>query len=621
MTQRISLFFRKYSNPAMWLSGLLTVAALLFSRMSRDALANGFYLAAFVLTGCPIFFRAVQSLKFRTVGIECLVTLAVIGACWIGEYSEAAIVTFLFQFGAYLEQKTMAKTRSAIRALTELEPTAAWRLTDGEPEQIPADEVEEGDFLLVKTGGQVPVDGRVTGGGGYVDEASITGESQPSRKMAGDTVYAGTILESGMLEMKATRVGEDTTFARIIQLVEQAQDAKSPVERFIDRFARYYTPVVAVMALAALAVTRNLDTAITVLVLACPGALVIGAPIANVAGIGGGAKQGVLLKGGDSVHTFARTDAVLFDKTGTLTEGKPRVTDWKLCCADFPDIYSMVFSAEQASDHPLAKAVTAWAREQGASRTYALETEHCKGMGLVSRLEQHTLLIGSEKLLDTYGVALSEEQRQALLDAHRRCATTVLAAVDGRLCLLLSVSDSLKPEAAQCVRRLKKLGVRRIAMLTGDNPSAAQAAAGQAGITEVHAQCLPQDKAAIVRQMQEEGFTVTFVGDGVNDSPALMTADTGIAMGSGTDVAVESSDVVLIKSELGSLTTALALAKRTRAVMYQNIAIAVGTVIVLLVGLFAGYVHMAVGMLIHELSILAVIFHAMGLIFWKGEKI
>ena len=620
MTQKLNLFFRRYSVPAMWAAGALTLGAMILSRLSLTAPANALYLLAFLLTGSPILFRAVQGLTFKVIGIECLVSIAVIGACWIGEFSEAAIVTFLFQLGSYLEQKTMAKTRSAIRALTELAPTTAWRLGGGEPEEISVDDIEEGDRLLVKTGGQIPADGVVSGGEGYVNEASITGESQPRRKASGDSLYAGTILESGTLEMTATRVGEDTTFSKIIQLVEEAQDAKSPVERFIDRFARYYTPAVVVMALAALAITRDLDTAITVLVLACPGALVIGAPIANVAGIGRGAKEGVLLKGGDSVHTFAKTDAVLFDKTGTLTEGAPRVTQAIFYCESPEEILPLVLAAEQASDHPLAKAIAAYARQQGASSALALETEHRKGMGLVSRFENHTLLIGNERLLAEFGIALTPAQARDVQNAQAQCATTVLAAMDGELCLLLAVADSLKPEAARCIQALRKLGVKRIAMLTGDNLPTAQAIAAQAGISEVHAQCLPQDKTEIVRQLQQRGFTVTFVGDGINDSPALTQADTGIAMGSGTDVAVESSDVVLISSGLEALTAALRLAKRTQAVMYQNIAIAVGTVVLLLMGLFAGFVHMALGMLIHEASILVVIFNAMRLLLIKGDK-
>ena len=421
MTRKLNVFFRKYSIPAMWGAGAATLIALALAHLGGGMLyADIFYIVGFILAGSPILFRAVQGLRFKTVGIECLVSIAVIGACLIGEFSEAAIVTFLFQFGSYLEQKTMTKTRSAIKRLTEMAPATALRISeDGGIEEIDAEDVEEGDRLLVRTGGQIAADGAVTLGEGYVNEASITGESAPAHKTPGSALYAGTILESGTVEMEAARVGEDTTFSKIIQLVEEAQDAKSPVERFIDRFARYYTPAVVVMAALTLIFTRDLDTAITVLVLACPGALVIGAPTASVAGIGRGAQKGVLLKGGDTIHTFA------------------------------------------------------------------------------------------------------------------------------------------KPDAAVSIARLRRLEVKRIAMLTGDNRAAAEAVAARAGITEIYPECLPQDKVSILRRMQEEGRTVTFVGDGINDSPAITAADTGIAMGSGTDVAVESSDVVLISSDLAGLASAM----------------------------------------------------------------
>lgn len=621
MTPKLNRFFRKYTNPAMWISGVLTLMAILLSHTGQNMVwSNALYLAAFVLTGLPILFRAVQGLRFKVVGIEALVSIAVIGACWIGEYSEAAIVTFLFQFGSYLEQKTMAKTRSAIKSLVEMAPTVAWRITDGEPEEIDADDAEEGDRLLVKTGARIPADGIVVQGDGYVNEASITGESLAQHKTAGASVYAGTILESGTLEMEATKVAEDTTFSKIIQLVEEAQDAKSPVERFIDRFARYYTPAVVVMAVLTLLITGDIDTAITVLVLACPGALVIGAPIANVVGIGRGAGQGVLLKGGDSVHTFAKTNAVLFDKTGTLTAGKPQVTGVTAYCENVPEVLAMVAAAEQASDHPLARSILEYVSRQDIPLQHAVWTETKKGMGLVARIGEHELLIGNERLLEQYRIRMSEQQRQDILQAQQQCATTVLVAVDGTYDMLIAISDALKPEAAESIRRLRQMGVRRIAMLTGDNMHTAEAIAQEAGITQVYPECLPQDKVELLRQMQAEGNIVTFVGDGVNDSPAIMAADTGIAMGSGTDVAVESSDVVLIRSDLDSLVTALGLARRTGVIMYENIAIAVGTVILLLIGLFAGYVHMAVGMLIHEASILVVIFNAMRLLFLKGRK-
>ena len=602
----------------MWAAGVLTAGAMVLSRIAgAQAFASAGYLAAMALAGMPVLVRAVQSLRYRTVGIECLVTIAVVGACCIGEFSEAAIVTFLFQFGSYLEQKTMTRTRSAIKELTSLAPTTAWRLTGGVPEQIDADEVEQGDWLLVKTGGQIAADGTVAQGEGYVNEASITGESAPRHKRVGDAVYAGTILESGTLEMQAQKVGEDTTFSKIIQLVEEAQDAKSPAERFIDRFAKYYTPAVVLLAALTLLLTRDPDTAITVLVLACPGALVIGAPIANVAGIGRGAREGVLLKGGERIDTFAKTDAILFDKTGTLTQGTPRVVYCFCYEGQEEPLLAAVASAELSSDHPLAGAIVAHAQEKGLPLAPLENVQAHKGAGLSADTPAGKLLIGSARLLEESKITLPAQLRADMEAMQAQGASTVLAALDGKPALLLAISDALRPEAGEAIGQLKKMGIQTLVMLTGDNPETARAIAAQAGISEIHPELLPQDKVNWVRRMQQQGRTVTFVGDGINDSPALTAADTGIAIGSGTDVAIDSSDVVLMKSDLSGVVRALRLARSTVRILHQNIAIAVGTVALLLAGLFAGFVHMSVGMLIHEASILLVIFNAMRL---KGEK-
>lgn len=615
-------FINKYSNLFMWIAGGATLLAILLSKTGVfETGAVVLYLIATVLCGFPIFYRGVQGLRFKTVGIEVLVSIAVIGALVIAEFSEAAIVTFLFQFGSYLEQKTMRKTRNAIKELTQMAPATAFRVEGDEVEEIDADEVEEEDILLVKTGNQVPVDGNLVFGEGYVNEASITGESVPVKKSVGDFVYAGTILDSGSFRMQATRVGEDTTFAKIIELVEEAQDAKSPVERFINRFSKYYTPAVVVMAVLVFIFFRDLDTAITVLVLACPGALVIGAPIANVAGIGRGAKNGVLLKGGDSVYTFAKTDTVVFDKTGTLTKGAPEVIEAKMYGdVSLEEALSEAAGVEQTSEHPLAKAIVSYAKSKQVTLLAVEKQEHLKGMGVAARLGESEILVGSERLMEDREIHLNEQQKTDITRLQNQGASTVLYAKDGQIQLLFAVADAIREDAKESVQKLQKMGMRHIAMLTGDNESTAKAVAAQIGISEVYAELLPEDKLQRIKNWQKDDRCITFVGDGVNDSPALTLADTGIAMGGGTDVAIDSSDVVLIQSRLTAIVEALSLARFTKRIMFENIAIAVGTVVLLLIGLFAGYVHMALGMLIHEASILLVIFNAMRLLIGSKKK-
>ncbi len=610
MELKLTQWINRYSLPCMWAAGICTVAGIVFHHiLPLPRFAAVLFLFGALLAGFPVLYRAIQGLRFKTIGIECLVSIAVIGAFIIGELSEAAIVTFLFQFGSWLEQKTMKKTRSAIKALTELAPSSAWRIDGQTVEEIDVDEVEEGDLLLVKTGGQIPADGIIICGEGHVNEASITGESLPQHKQPGESLYAGTILDSGTVQMKATRVGEDTTFSKIIALVEEAQDAKSPVERFIDRFAKYYTPAVVALAALVYLILRDLDTAITVLVLACPGALVIGAPIANVAGIGRGAQEGILLKGGDSVHTFVKTDTVVFDKTGTLTLGQPEVIKIFSYCADMQEALALAASAETAANHPLGNAVVRYAQSQGLLIPQPEKVEPVKGLGLRAETADKEILIGKLRLMQESGIALPNELSADLEQC--RNGSTVLVAVDGQIALLLIIADAVKPDARDCIRQLKALGIRHLVMLTGDNLGTANAVAQQIGIEEAFAELLPQDKLDKIRAMQAAGQVVTFVGDGINDSPAITAADIGIAMGTGTDAAIDCSDVVLIKSDLTSAASALRLAKKTVAVMYENITIAIGTVLLLLVGLFAGYIHMGVGMLVHEASILVVILNAM----------
>lgn len=619
---KLNAWIKRFSIPLLWGAGILIALAIAFSRVfGIKIVADVCFVAAFVLSGMPILLRAIQALRFKTVSIELLVSIAAIGACVIGEFNESAIVTFLFQFGSFLEQKTMKKTRSAIRALTEMAPTTAWRVLENgaedafETEEIDADEVEIGDILLVKAGGKIASDGVVVKGDGYAAEASITGEPIAKHKTVGDTVYAGTILDSGTIQMRATKVGEDTTFAKIIALVEEAQDAKSPVERFIDKFAKYYTPAVIAIAAAVFIFTRNVDTAITVLVLACPGALVIGAPIANVAGIGRGAQEGILLKGGDSIHTFSKTDTVVFDKTGTLTEGVPEVCIQKDYSEEANQVLALAASVERASDHPLANAVIRYAADLPSYEAESVQT--IKGCGMDASICGHRVLIGNRKLMEQNGIELTEQVLSDLSEVQNS-ASIALIAVDGKAEMLLGISDKLKADAKDSISRLKNMGIADIIMLTGDNACTASAIAAQLGITEYRAELLPEDKLTVIRELQSKGRTVTFVGDGINDSPALAAADTGIAMGSGTDVAIDNSDVVLIKSDLKSLVRSLKLSKKAVLTLYENIAIAVGTVVLLLIGLFAGYIHMSIGMLIHEASILVVILNAMRL--WVHNK-
>lgn len=617
-TQRIIL---QHKNQIAIASGILIAAAFAAKWLAHWQL--GWQVAmvtASIIGFLPIAIQAYQALRVKVVSIELLVTIAVLGAFVIGEYNESAIVTFLFLFGALLEQKTLEKTRSAISQLTKMAPASALLLDEaGTIEKVDIDEVVAGDLLLVKTGAQVPVDGVITEGRGHLNEASVTGEAQMAAKSVGDKVFAGTILENGTLKVTAEKVGEDTTFGKIIELVEEAQDAKSNAEGVIDKFAKYYTPAVLLLALVVGVVTQDLRLAITILVLGCPGALVIGVPVSSVAGIGNGAKNGILIKGGQVLDTFSQVDTFVFDKTGTLTEGKPTVAVVRSYNHSLSEEKLLMLTAavERESDHPLGQAITRYAALENYPAV--TETKVIKGQGLMASVAGYQLLVGNEKLLQAGNVQLSAALQKELSQLQREGNSTVLIAVDGQLALLIGIKDQIRKEAASTLQQLRKMGAKQLVMLTGDNQAAADLVGQQLALNTVKGGLLPEEKSAYVRQLQASGHKVAFVGDGVNDSPSIALADIGIAMGNGTDVAVETSDIVLMQSNFANLVQGYGLTKKTVANMKENIAIAVGTVLFLLIGLVAGYIYMASGMLVHELSILVVVINGMRLLGYRTK--
>lgn len=573
---------------------------------------------ASIIGAAPIIIQAYQALRVKVVSIDVLVTIAVVGAFLIQNYEESAIVTFLFLFGAFLELRTLNKTRSAIKELTEMAPESALKqMEDGEFVEVDVDEVDVGDVLLVKTGAKVPVDGTVLSGEGSINEASITGESIPVGKEKGSNVFAGTILDNGTIQIVADRVGEDTTFGKIIELVEEAQDSKSEAERFIDRFSKYYTPAVLVLSIIVWLFSRDVELAITILVLGCPGALVIGVPVSNVAGIGNGARHGVLLKGSEVISDFSRLDTMIFDKTGTLTVGNPSVAEKEYYGDNIDEVLGYLASVERESDHPLAKAVLV---EIGETTFSTVEnTEVVKGGGIVANVNGKRIAVGNVALMERENVELNEKAKIDIDRFEKNGNSIVITSVDGELKVVMGIRDQIRPGVKEDLQKLKKLKVKNLVMLSGDNQGTVDAVSRELGLTEAHGNMLPEDKQAYVKMLiEEKGQIVAFVGDGVNDSPSLALANIGIAMGSGTDVAIETSDVVLMNSDFSRLPHALGLTKATARNMKQNIAIALGVVVLLLAGvLFSEWVSMSIGMLVHEASILVVILNGMRLLRYK----
>ena len=605
-------------NQITIVSGILLIIALFghFVLKSEEIVLPSLVIAS-VLGVAPIAIQAYQALRVKVVSIDVLVTIAVTGAFLIRNFEESAIVTFLFLFGAYLEQRTLNQTRSAIKELTEMAPESALKqMEDGEFEEVEVDEVDVGDILLVKTGAKVPVDGTVLTGEGHINEASITGEAVPVGKRKDSQVYAGTILENGTIQIVADRVGEDTTFGKIIELVEEAQDSKSEAERFIDRFSKYYTPAVLVLSFIVWLFSRDVELAITILVLGCPGALVIGVPVSNVAGIGNGARHGVLLKGSEVFQDFSRVDTIVFDKTGTLTIGNPKVADKEIYADNVDEVLAYLSSVENESDHPLAKAIVEYI---GDTKVYEVQkTDVVKGGGIVAEVDGHRVAVGNVKLMGQENVHLNEKARLDIARFEKSGNSLVLTSVDGELKALMGIRDQVRPRVKEDLQKLKKLGVKNLVVLSGDNQGTVDLVASELGLTEAHGHMLPEDKSAFIKELINKGHIVAFVGDGVNDSPSLALAQIGIAMGSGTDVAIETSDVVLMNSDFSRLPHALGLTKATARNMYQNIFIAIGVVLVLLASVFfSDWMNMSIGMLVHEGSILVVILNGMRLLRYK----
>lgn len=581
-------------------------------------LANAFMLAAAIVAGYGIVVKAVRALLVKFISIDLLVSIAAIGATLIGNFWEAAAVTFLFAIGHALEAGTMNKTRAALAELVAVAPDVAVVMRDGEQVEIAAHQVRMGEIVLVKNGAKVPVDGQVVSGTGAIDEASITGESIPVEKTKSDHVFAGTISRGGFLQVMATGIGADTTLARIIHRVEEAQDAKAKTQAFIDRFSKWYTPAVMVLALAAGLISGDVVLGLTLLVIGCPGALVISIPVAIVAGIGRSARNGILIKGGEYLETSAKISAVAVDKTGTLTEGRPVLTDIVALGpeADRREVLRWAAAAEAGSEHPLARPILDTAREEGvAPEGLPGLVTPVVGKGIVADAHDKRVLIGNVPLLEQYGIVNDAGAAVAAKKLAAAGKTPMIVAVDESVLGVIGVADTIREDAPEMIRRLHASGVQKVVMLTGDTRLVAEAIGEAVGIDEIHASLLPEDKLDAVARLQREGHTVAMVGDGVNDAPALATADIGVAMGAaGSAVAVETADIALMGDNLLKLPEAISLAKRTVNVMRQNIWIALITVVVLLVGVFAGGVTMAIGMLVHEGSVLIVILNAMRLL-------
>jgi heavy metal translocating P-type ATPase len=585
-----------------------------------DALA-GFDVAVIpmLLGGIAIGYPTLAvMIERRRITAGTLVVIAIVGSAYLGEYLAAAVVAFMMLAGEFLEEITLQRTRNAVRELVRLAPDVASVERDGAWVQVRLREVRAGDSVLVRPGERVPVDGTILSGEASLDEASITGESMPVDKTSGAHVFAGTTSQGGAIVVRTDRTGQDTTLGRIIQIVRAAQDQKGATQKIADRFAAHFTPVILSIGALVWLVTDDLLRVMAVLVIACPCALVLATPTAVVASVGNIARRGGLIKGGVALESAGRVTAVAFDKTGTLTQGRPLVVDIvPFDGRSSRDVLAMAATAEVWSEHPLARAIVEHARAAGLLPADPEQFTMTFGRGVEATWGGHRIEVGNQRLLEE-----GDPTTDVLVAHERRGRTALIVRVDGRPWGVIGIADAVRPQAREVVARLSAMGIRRLVMLTGDHATTAEAIAREVGIADVRAGLLPEQKLDVIHELRAAGEVVAMIGDGVNDAPALMLADVGVAMGAaGTDVALESADVALMGDDLTLLPEVLALSRRALGIIRQNIwgfAVAVNIAGIALAG--SGYLSPIGAAVVHNVASLLVVVNSGRLLTFRARR-
>ncbi len=594
-------FWKKKENWNILASAVLLLIGIAADAADGGILAVAMYLAVIVIGGYSLFSTGLRNLARLQFDMNTLMTIAILGAAAIGEWQEGAVVVILFAISEALERYSMDQARRSIASLMEMAPAEAIIRRGAEEMTVPVEDVRVGDVMIVRPGGKIALDGVVVNGASTVNEAAITGESMPSEKTVGDSVFAGTLNGEGFLEVKVTKRTDETTLAKMIDLIEEAQAERAPSQAFIDRFARYYTPFIIIFALFIAIVPPLwmggawLDwvyRGLAVLVIGCPCALVISTPVAIVTAIGNAARRGVLIKGGVYLEQIGRLRAVAFDKTGTLTKGKPAVTDIIVYAGKRERLLAVAAAIEKRSQHPLASAVVRQAKEEGVSflDVPVDEFQSLTGQGVKAVVGNETYYIGSPSLFVDMLGRLPDEVEQRIAAFRQEGKTVMAIGTASRLLGLIAAADQLRSSASDTIKAMQRLGVKEVAMVTGDHEQTAQAIGRQAGVSDIRAGLLPEQKLAAIRELKQRYGMTAMVGDGVNDAPALAAADVGVAMGgAGTDTALETADVVLMADDLRQLPYTIRLGSWTLAIIKQNIAFALGLKVLALIAAVPGW--------------------------------
>lgn len=559
-----------------------------------------------VISGLPLLYLAVwwiiHNPGISKISSALLITIAMIAAIAIGDLFAAGEVAFIMALGAILEDMTTNRARKGLKKLIGLAPTQGRRIAEGREETIPAEEIRQGDVLRILPGEAIPVDGVIISGETSVDQSIMTGESLPVDKRVGDEVFGGTINRFGVIDIRATKVGEDGSLQRLIRMVREAEDKKAPMARIADKWASWLVPVAVIIAVAAGLITRNITRAVTVLVVFCPCALVLATPTAIMAAIGQATKHGVIIKSGEALEKMGKVDTIAFDKTGTLTYGKLEVCDVIPLIPDVNEgaLLALAASAEAKSEHPLGKAIVAHARRDGLALTESDAFRMSAGRGVYAEVSGQKLLCGNEAFLQEGGVAIDRDTGLRLEELRRQGKAAVLVAQSGRCIGVIALSDVLRPDAARMVQRLSGMNTKAV-LLTGDNRRTAAYFAAQVGIDEVYAELLPEQKVERIEAMQADGRAVCMIGDGVNDAPALKTASVGVAMGSmGSDIAVEAADIALMSDDLSGIPYLKRLSNATVRTIQLSIALSMCINLAAVVLSVLGILNPTTGALVHN---------------------
>src|SRR3990167_7677549 len=546
---------------------------------------------AILFGGYPIFKKAFLGVLSRQINVDLMMSVGIIGAAAIGEFTSSMLVVFFMSIAHYLEEFTVTRSRQAIKELIKLSPKTARIKLNGREIEVETKELKAGDIVVVRPGEKIPVDGVILTGSSSVDQSPITGESIPVEKGIGNDVFAATLNRSGYLEIKTTKVGKDTTLGKIIKLVEEAEAHKAPVQKFADSFTTYFLPSALSFALITYLISGKAIYAIAVLVAACPCAVGLATPLSVIASVGSSAKKGLLIKGGLYLEALAKVDCVVMDKTGTVTFGKPQVTDVIVVSGQhnppnpplikggeggLEEILRLAASVEKHSEHAIASAIIERAEMEGISIPEPKDFKYIIGRGITGSVEGKNITLGNQRLFEEKGITISDNEREKAQKLEDEGKTILFVAVDSTISGIIAVEDVLRDEVPLSVEELKKIGVKRLILLTGDNERVASAIAKRLGITEFKANLLPEDKIKIVGELQSEGYKVCMIGDGVNDAPALAQSDVGIAMGvAGTDVAIEASHVALMRDDWSQVPHAIMVGRNTYKIIRQGIALSI----------------------------------------------